>query len=225
MVYTVAGFLFGLLIPYMARRFSKFMPATPAYAIYRLIMPVKTTKKAKSDAKYKKLCKKYLMRSIGYAIICAVLSQMVVHNFEANLWWYLIFVWVLLLLSEIDIRMFILPDILVIPLLIAGFVFASLSDCGSAADSALGAAFGYIMPVVATLLMLWRSKDAFGGGDIKLLAAIGAWLGVAGVIYTILLSCLVFGVYSLARRQRAGAFGPSLAVSAVAVLLFFYKFI
>lgn len=76
--------------------------------------------------------------------------------------------------------------------------------------------------VVATLLMLWRSVDAFGGGDIKLLSAIGAWLGLEGVIYTILLSCLVFGLYSAVRRQRAGAFGPSLSVSAVIILLWLF---
>ena len=36
MWYAVYGFVFGMLIPYMARRFSKFMPATMAYAVYRL---------------------------------------------------------------------------------------------------------------------------------------------------------------------------------------------
>lgn len=42
MSYIFWGFLFGVLIPYMARRFAKFMPATAAYALYRLLWPVKT---------------------------------------------------------------------------------------------------------------------------------------------------------------------------------------
>lgn len=73
------------------------------------------------------------------------------------------------------------------------------------------------------MLMLWRSVDAFGGGDIKLLSAIGAWLGLEGVIYTILLSCLVFGLYS-GRPPSAGGCVRAVAVgvggyySAVAVL-------
>lgn len=50
----------------------------------------------------------------------------------------------------------------------------------SAEESAAAAMAGYVLPVVATLLMLWRSVDAFGGGDIKLLSAIGAWLGLEG---------------------------------------------
>ena len=37
MSYIFWGFLFGVLIPYMARRFAKFMPATAAYALYRLL--------------------------------------------------------------------------------------------------------------------------------------------------------------------------------------------
>ena len=39
MVYVICGLVLGLLIPYMARRFAKFMPATPAYALYRLTKP------------------------------------------------------------------------------------------------------------------------------------------------------------------------------------------
>ena len=124
---------------------------------------------------------------------------------------------------EIDLKMLLLPDILTIPLLIGGFVFAAFFGVNvSAEESAAAAMAGYVLPVVATLLMLWRSVDAFGGGDIKLLSAIGAWLGLEGVIYTILLSCLVFGLYSAVRRQRAGAFGPSLSVSAVIILLWLF---
>ena len=67
-----------------------------------------------------------------------------------------------------------------------------------------------------------QDAERVGGGDIKLLAAIGAWLGLEGVIYTILLSCLIFGLYSAVRRQRAGAFGPSLSVSAIIILLWLF---
>ena len=223
MVYTIAGFLVGLLIPYMARRFSKFMPSTPAYALYRLVKQNKISSKAKLNSKYVKLRSKYLMRSFGYAIISVALTTAVITHIDNNLWWYLGFGWTLLLLTEIDIKMLLLPDIVTIPLLIGGFVFASVvGDSIDSVDSSLGAMVGYALPVLATLLMLWKSVDAFGGGDIKLLAAIGAWLGPEGVIYTILVSCIVFGIYSAVKRQKAGAFGPSLAFAAVVVLLFLF---
>jgi len=222
MIYAVYGFVAGFLIPYMSRRFAKFMPATPAYALYRLVKPNKTARKF--STRYKQLKRKYLSRSLVYGALSALLSLLAFWRLgEEHLFWYLAFVWILLLLAEIDLKMLLLPDILTIPLLIGGFVFAAFFGVNvSAEESAAAAMAGYVLPVVATLLMLWRSVDAFGGGDIKLLSAIGAWLGLEGVIYTILLSCLVFGLYSAVRRQRAGAFGPSLSVSAVIILLWLF---
>ena len=224
MIYAVYGFVAGFLIPYMSRRFAKFMPATPAYALYRLGKPNKTARKVKFSTRYKQLKRKYLSRSLVYGALSALLSLLAFWRLgEEHLFWYLTFVWILLLLAEIDLKMLLLPDILTIPLLIGGFVFAAFFGVNvSAEESAAAAMAGYVLPVVATLLMLWRSVDAFGGGDIKLLSAIGAWLGLEGGIYTILLSCLVFGLYSAVRRQRAGAFGPSLSVSAVIILLWLF---
>ena len=224
MIYAVYGFVAGFLIPYMSRRFAKFMPATPAYALYRLVKPNKTARKVQFSTRYKQLKRKYLSRSLVYGALSALLSLLAFWRLgEEHLFWYLAFVWILLLLAEIDLKMLLLPDILTIPLLIGGFVFAAFFGVNvSAEESAAAAMAGYVLPVVATLLMLWRSVDAFGGGDIKLLSAIGAWLGLEGVIYTILLSCLVFGLYSAVRRQRAGAFGPSLSVSAVIILLWLF---
>ncbi len=224
MIYALYGFIAGFLMPYMSRRFAKFMPATPAYALYRLVKPVKIAKKTKFSTRYQKLKHQYLLRSLAYAVLAAVLSVLTFWRLgEMHLFWYLAFVWSLLLLAEVDLKTLLLPDILTIPLLIGGFVFAAFYGVNvSAAESAAAAAIGYLLPVVATLLMLWRSKDAFGGGDIKLLAAIGAWLGAEGVIYTVLLSCVIFGLYSFVRRQRSGAFGPSLSLSAIIILLWLF---
>ena len=60
MIYAVYGFVAGFLIPYMSRRFAKFMPATPAYALYRLVKPNKTARKVKFSTRYKQLKRKYL---------------------------------------------------------------------------------------------------------------------------------------------------------------------
>ena len=51
MSYIFWGFLFGVLSPYMARRFAKFMPATAAYALYRLLWPVKTVSDERKRAR------------------------------------------------------------------------------------------------------------------------------------------------------------------------------
>lgn len=229
MFYALFGLAFGFLIPYMARRFAKFMPATPGYALYRLVWPVKRVSRQKrsGSAAYCRLARRYLMRSVGWAIIASALTYTVYEVFAENAVWYASLVWLLLLLYEIDERMQLLPDILTVPLLILGFMFAAGQGCG-AADyavtpavlSAAGAAAGYVLPVLASLFLVKKYPDAFGGGDIKLLAAAGAWLGLGAVPYLILLSSVIFAFFMLARRQRAGAFGPSVVI-AVLVLVFF----
>lgn len=230
MFYAIFGFMFGLLIPYMARRFAKFMPATMAYALYRLVWPVKRVSKEKREQNgtYQKLIKKYTMRSIGWAIVSSALSLGVYFCFNPEISvWYLGLILPLLLLYEIDERMLLLPDILTIPLLLGGFCFASFAISFPTEEiitptqiSALGAVTGYVLPIIASIFLVKKYPDCFGGGDIKLLAALGAWFGLGVVPYLILLSSAVFAIISLIKKQRAGAFGPSIVIAAI-VLVFF----
>ncbi len=225
MFYAALGFVFGCFIPYIARRFAKFMPATFAYALVEIFRAGKSLPLEKrQDFRYKKLKNKFLWRSFVCGILTSLLSFAVFWHFgEIGIYWHLFFIWSLLLLTEIDWRMFLLPDILTIPLLIIGFVYAALiADWTFAADSALGASVGYFMPVLASLLLVWKNKDMFGGGDIKLLAAIGAWFGVEKLIYTILLSVILFALQSLILRQRSGAYGPSVVISAIVIAFYFF---
>lgn len=230
MLYALSGFIFGLLIPYMARRFAKFMPATAAYALYRLVWPVKRVSKNKrsQSAQYKKLMDKYRMRSIGWGIVCSALSYLAYLSFPNIAGWFMPLIWILLLLYEIDERILLLPDVLTVPLLMLGFAFSAMAlpDCNYyPVMSALGALAGYILPIIATLFLIKKHPDAFGGGDIKLLAAVGAWLGLAMVPYVILISCVVFALFSLAKRQRAGAFGPAIVIATLILVFFGWQFI
>ncbi|MFV0625798.1 MAG: prepilin peptidase [Alphaproteobacteria bacterium] len=225
MSYILFGFIFGLLIPYMSRRFEKFMPATMAYAFYRIIMPNKKVRvqKRKSDERYKKLMREYQLYSFGWGIVSAGLTYLLLATFgQANIVWHLIFLWSMLLLFEIDKRMYLLPDILTVPLLIIGFNYALFADQWVfSGDSAVGALAGYFIPVFASLFLVWKNKDVFGGGDIKLLAAVGAWVGFEKLLYIIILSCVIFGVYALIQRKRQGAFGPAIVVASLVVIFVF----
>lgn len=122
MIYAAYGLVFGLFIPYLARRFSKFMPATPAYALYRILKPVRSVSRAKraGNPEYRRLMTRYRMRSIGWGIVAAAISYLAAERFsDVYIVWYLGLIWTLLLLTEIDNRMMLLPDILTVPLLIA----------------------------------------------------------------------------------------------------------
>ena len=227
MIYAVYGFCFGVLIPYMARRFAKFMPATLAYALYRLVKPNRVVKKAKraENPHYEKLMRRYLMRSLGWGILSAALSYLVLHKFGVMyVWWHLVFVWILLLLTEIDNRIQLLPDILTVPLLLVGFAYAAFTGAWVVpTESAFGAGLGYLVPAIASLPFVFKRPDAFGGGDIKLLTALGAWLGFERLMYVIITACVLF-VFTVViyRRKRDGAFGPSLAAAAILIAFYFF---
>jgi len=76
----------------------------------------------------------------------------------------------------------------------------------------------------------WRTQRiGLGGGDMKLLAGFGAWLGWIPLPWLLLFASLtgaIFGVLTLARfrRKKGGEvpipFGPFLALAALLVLLY-----
>lgn len=224
MFYAICGFILGVIIPYMARRFAKFMPATMAVAVWRLLYPLKNVNRHKKslNAKYAELYKSYIWRSVMYGIVLSCLFVFASINFADNgLCGILFFIWALLLLMEIDYKTFLLPDIITVPLLIGGFAFAVFNGgFVTPVESVNGALVGYLLPVLASILLVWKHPDAFGGGDIKLLSAVGAWVGGINVVYVILVACMLFAFYSIIKRRRVGAFGPAIALSAIIVAFY-----
>ena len=226
MIYAVYGFVLGFIIPYMARRFAKFMPASAAETVWRLVCSGKRTSHQKRFAslKYKQLLSAYFWRCIMFGLLVAGLFFCASNHFSIRgLSGILAFIWALVLLLEIDYKTMFLPDVITVPLLIGGFVFASFyGEWIFSTESALGAVVGYLLPVIAALCIVRKHPDAFGGGDIKLLAAIGAWFGVLPVVYTILAATILFAIFSIIARRRAGAFGPAISVAAIIVAFYFF---
>ncbi len=133
----------------------------------------------------------------------------------------------LIALAGIDLRTQLLPDSLTLPLLWLGLVAAVENLYITPKDALLGAMAGYI-----SLWSVWwvfkqlTGKEGMGHGDFKLLAALGAWCGLSGVLPTILLSSVVgaiLGSVMLARQGRDRAtpipFGPYLAIAGWIVFL------
>ena len=127
---------------------------------------------------------------------------------------------VLLVLSYIDLRTGLLPDVLTYPLVLAGLLNAIWYPPGLILSIA-GALTGYV--IVAALAAYWlrtRGVAGIGLGDAKLLAAGGAWLGVEAIPIILLTAStsglLVAGFGHLLFRQKlSGAaipFGPFIAL-------------
>ena len=133
----------------------------------------------------------------------------------------IVFTCFLVAASGIDLRTQLLPDQLTLPLMWLGLV-ASIDSLYMPAKPALvGAIIGYLsLWSVCWVFKQLTGKQGMGHGDFKLLAAMGAWFGLHGILPTILLSSLVgaiIGSIWLYARGRDRAtpipFGPYLAIA------------
>lgn len=98
------------------------------------------------------------------------------------------FGWALLALAVLDTEHFWLPDRIVLPLLLAG-LSAGLVVAPPLADRLIGAAAGFAaLAAIAAAYRHRTGRTGLGGGDPKLLAAIGAWLGWQALPLVVLLA-------------------------------------
>ena len=131
----------------------------------------------------------------------------------------------------IDADTQLLPDQLTLPLMWAGIVFHLAAyllqaDWGitNLVDSLLGAIVGYMsLWSIFQLFKLVTGKEGMGYGDFKLLAALGAWLGISVLPIIIIMSAvvgLIFALIMKVAKNQPMPFGPYLAISGWIVLVF-----
>jgi leader peptidase (prepilin peptidase)/N-methyltransferase len=141
---------------------------------------------------------------------------------------YFIFIAALLVITFIDIDHRIIPDIISLPGILLGFLASMILPQLNWSDSLIGIGIGGgILLAIAWGYQLFTGKDGMGGGDIKLLAMIGAFLGWKGVLFTVMASSLIGTVVGIVLMVRAGKgmkmalpFGPFLAIGAILFLFF-----
>lgn len=158
---------------------------------------------------------------VEMAAVAVAIAAILIDGGEAA-WLDCILGWWLLTLGWIDLRSWLLPDLLTLPLIIAGLAVAAALYPDQLTDRALGAALGYLtLAAVAALYRAARGRDGLGGGDAKLLAASGAWLG-AGALPLVILSAALMALAAAACLRFAGIrlglrsalpFGPFLALA------------
>lgn len=144
---------------------------------------------------------------------------------------WLVFGWLLLALAYLDVKAFWLPDRLTLPLMAAGLAVQALA--GNLVLSLAGAAIGWAMLIlVGAGYRRFRGRAGIGGGDPKLLGAIGAWLG-PGALPLVLLAASAAGLVTAAGLALSGRqvsartrlpFGFFLAVGAPMYMALAYIF-
>ena len=126
---------------------------------------------------------------------------------------------VLVVLTVIDLDHQLLPDSLTLPLVWIGLLFNIDNTFVSLESAVLGAVFGYLcLWTVFWLFKIVTGKEGMGHGDFKLLAALGAWFGLAALPTIVLLSSVVGAVLGVVLivtgkqdRETPMPFGPFLA--------------
>jgi leader peptidase (prepilin peptidase)/N-methyltransferase len=140
---------------------------------------------------------------------------------------YLIFTYALIVGSFIDLKYYIIPDRISLGLIVAGLLFSYFLPIGLK-WSFIGAASGFIiLYLVAIFGKLAFKKDAMGGGDIKLLSGIGAFLGIKGVLFTLFFSSFLgsfvgIALILLGKKELSSKipFGPYLSLAALCYIFF-----
>ncbi len=143
---------------------------------------------------------------------------------------YLILISALIVITFIDLDHMIIPDIVTLPLSIAGVLmsgfllidpFSRINQLGikqSLIGLFSGLIFFYLISEAGRYIF---KKEAMGGGDIKMMAMVGSFTGWKGVVMTTFIGSLVgsiTGIILITIKKRTDTtipFGPYLALGAL----------
>ena len=139
-----------------------------------------------------------------------------------------IFLCCLFCLSLVDLESYTIPDGCL--LIAAGAWLAALPflkpTWGEILRAVLaGLAFGGGLLLLSLIMDKVLKRESLGGGDVKLFAVVGLYLGFVGTLFCMMLSC-VLGLLFAAIRNRGGEqgkaipFGPSISLAAALTLLY-----
>ncbi len=140
-----------------------------------------------------------------------------------------IFFSMLLVVTFIDFEYYIIPDRITYPGMVLGLGLSFVNPLVTPLDALIGLVAGgaslYLLAILGDFIF---KKESLGGGDIKLAAMLGAFLGWKNIIFiffgaAVLGLIFAIGQMVLSRKQSAGRmipFGPFLSLAAILALFF-----
>ena len=140
-----------------------------------------------------------------------------------------VFGWLLLTLAALDLAYFVLPNVLTATLAVGGLVTGLLGVDPALQDRLIGGAGGFAaLWLTGAGYRLLRGREGLGGGDPKMLGAIGLWLGwqiLPVVVFLASLTGLAIVLVGMATGKSAALtdakpFGALLAIAAYPAWLF-----
>jgi leader peptidase (prepilin peptidase)/N-methyltransferase len=140
---------------------------------------------------------------------------------------YIILSSALIIIAFIDLQEQIIPDVISLPGIVIGLILSFIVPYISFINSVLGALFGGgIILIIAWVGSIIFKKEAMGGGDVKLTAMIGAFLGWRYTIISLFLGFflgaltgIILIMAKIKKREDAIPFGPFIALGSIITLL------
>lgn len=135
----------------------------------------------------------------------------------------------LIVIFFIDIDFQIIPDSITLPGMVVGLAVSLLPDSIGIISSAIGLLVGGGVLYLIAILGDWLfKKDSMGGGDIKMTAMLGAFLGwqkvvlvfFAGACIGLVVSIVLMIISKNIRSTRVIPFGPFLAAAAMVAIIY-----
>lgn len=163
-------------------------------------------------------------------LLMAILSLAIYRHFGLTVTaaGYFIFTASLLVVIWIDLHHQIIPDTISLPGILLGFLFSFVNPMIDWPDSLIGLLVGGgILYGISALYYLLRKQVGMGGGDIKLLAMLGAFLGYRSLPFIIFASSVsgaAVGLLTMIIKKKGAEtripFGPFLSLAALIYLFF-----
>lgn len=146
-------------------------------------------------------------------------------SFQASI--YLILSSALIIIAFIDLNEQIVPDVISLPGIVIGFIISFLVPYISFINSALGVFVGGgIILIIGLAGSVIFKKEAMGGGDVKLAAMIGAFLGWRYIIISLFLGFflgalagIILILSKIKSRDDVVPFGPFIVLGSFITLL------
>ena len=146
---------------------------------------------------------------------------------------YIILSSALIIITFIDLNEQIVPDVISLPGIVIGFILSFFIPYISFIDSALGVvAGGGIILIIGLAGLVIFKKEAMGGGDVKLAAMIGAFLGWKYVIISLFLGFflgalagIILILSKIKSTEDVVPFGPFIVLGSLITLLWGEKII
>ena len=140
---------------------------------------------------------------------------------------YIILASSLIIISFIDLNEQIVPDVISLPGIVLGFIISFFVPYISFVNSALGIlAGGGIILIIGLAGSVIFKKEAMGGGDVKLAAMIGAFLGWRYIIISLFLGFFLGAIVGIIlilskikSREDVVPFGPFIVTGSLITLL------